>query len=130
MFVLPFHGGDFDLTSVDLHNRTGTQNREHRVIGHADETIHTFAEVELLKQADRNLTPNLYKSRQQVRLVKLDLSTRAQGNYHCAAVLRFGRFNKLGFRWRKHRLIASDVAHAQTKKRKDVRPAVVINHRK
>jgi len=73
VFVLPFALHDLTLILIDLHDRTGPDNREHGSVGKAHEPVNAMAKVEVLEQANRNLTPYLAQFGQQIGAIQLEL---------------------------------------------------------
>jgi hypothetical protein len=62
VFVFPVDGKNLSLISVDLHDRTGPDERVHRIVIEPDEPIYALTEIEVLDQTDRNLSPDLDQS--------------------------------------------------------------------
>jgi hypothetical protein len=59
VFVLPFALHDLTLILIDLHDRTGPDNGKHGSVAETDESVNAMAKVEVLEQANRNLSPYL-----------------------------------------------------------------------
>ena len=59
ILVFPFHVADFSLTRINLHQRTGANDRKESEILEAYVAIHGLAKVEMLQKTDRNLIPFL-----------------------------------------------------------------------
>jgi PAS domain S-box-containing protein len=130
MFVLPLYGRYPALARVDLDDRPRAQNRVHGEVVLADDTVYALAQIEVLHQAEGNLAPDFHEPRQKARSVHPQFFARPQRDDDGFPVGNFPVRSKLCFRWSESSLVMADIAHPQTKKRKDVRPTVVVNHGK
>src|SRR5580704_11088009 len=70
ILVFPFHVADFSLARINLHQRTGANNRKKSEILETYVAIHELAEVEMLQQTDQNFIPLLHHSCQKIRLLE------------------------------------------------------------
>ena len=84
----------------------------------------------MLQKPDRDLSPYFRETRQQACLIQLEILSGLQGNVKCLSVGLLGFRHELCLRRRVQRLVALDIAYAQAKKGKQVRPAFVIKNRK
>lgn len=81
-FRSPLRRTDFSLTRIDLHQRSRANERIQSVVFKTDVAIHRFAQVKVLKQADRNFVPLFYHPRQKVRFLETELRFEFNGKRH------------------------------------------------
>src|SRR6266849_9127809 len=72
-FRLPFLSADLSLICVNLHKRTGADEREERVIFEANIAVYGFTQIQMLQETDGYLLPLLNNLRKQVRSLQPEL---------------------------------------------------------
>ncbi len=72
VFRAPRHSLKFAQFRIDLHKRARPQQRIHAQILQPDIAVFSVANVETLYQSDRDIPPNLYHPRQQIRIIQIE----------------------------------------------------------
>ena len=60
----------FALILIDLNNGARTDDRRHALVAYANKTVRAVPQIEMLNQANRNLSPDLHELRQKIRPVE------------------------------------------------------------
>src|SRR5271168_2486169 len=61
MLAFPVRWNDLALVLVDLDDGPWPNNRKHASIGTTNQAIHAIAEIQMLQEANRHFSPNLYE---------------------------------------------------------------------
>src|SRR5882757_1777254 len=126
VLILPFGRHNLTLILVDLYDRTGSDDGEHRSVRKAHESVNAVPQVQVLEQTNRHLAPNLAQFREKIRAVELELPVRFHRHHERIVRVRHSRV-QLCLRWREHRLIAAEVAKVAAEGGKDAGPMDVVN---
>lgn len=127
VLVLPFYRRYFLLACIDLHDRARPKDGVHREIRHSDQSVNALAEIEMLDQANRHLSPDFYEPRQQIGSVEFEVRLGPQWDNNRFAFRLLRWCNEIRLGRREHRLIPPKVTYSQTKKRKDARPMCPVD---
>src|SRR5579885_147326 len=129
VFVLPFGLQDFLLLLIDLHDGARPDDGVHGSIRHSHKAVHAISQVEVLDQAEGNLSPNLPEPRQQVGPVKPQVLARFHRHYK--GVIRIRRTEgQLRLAGCEQSLVAPEVAQIAAEERENVRPVNMIDRAK
>src|SRR5262249_7344494 len=110
----------------DLHDGTRPDYGKHGSVGKTYKAINATAEVHMLDQANRNLSPNLAQFREKIRAIQLEFLLRLHRHHDRVVSIRHPR-GQLRLRGREHRLIAAEVAEIAAESRKDAGPVNVVD---
>src|SRR2546427_10756302 len=72
----------FPLVCVNLHKRTGADEREERVVFQPDIAVYGFAQIQMLQETDGDLIPLLNDPRKQVRSLQPELGLELHWQRH------------------------------------------------
>src|SRR5882762_5846846 len=109
-FCLPFFTADLPLACVNLHKRTGADQREERVVFETNIAVHGLAQVQMLQESDGNLVPPLHDSRKEIRFLQAEVWLELHWQRHLLNLQVRSTIEEMRFRNSNGHAIATQVA--------------------